>query len=327
MKLLVMAHRADETAFFEKENIKYGYEIHYEPLGLSIDTVDLTVGYEAIAINAACKVDKMIAGALKRMGVKYILSRTAGVDHMDLEALHSYGIACANVPAYAPNAISEHTVMLLLMLLRKMKLQMRRMQEQYFLINGLRGRQLSSLTVGVIGTGRIGASTIANLKGFGCKILAYDLYENERIKESAEYATLDVLLEKSDAIVLHCPLTQENHHLINAEQIAKMKDGAILVNTARGGLVDTQAVYDALQIGKLFAFGMDVYEREGDTQRKDYREKELDDPLLAKLLSMDQVIYTTHTAFYTDDAIESIIATSLENLHEFEISGSCRNEK
>lgn len=327
MRVLVMAHRADETDIFEKVNRKYKFEIDYEPAKLTMENAELAKGYDAIAVNAGCKIDEELAAKLKKLGIKYVLTRTAGTDHLDLDALKKQGIRTANVPAYAPNAISEHTVMLLLMLLRKMKLQMKLMQEQYFFLNGLRGRQLESLTVGVIGTGRIGSTTIANLSGFGCKILAYDLYENDTVKKYGTYVSMEELLKQSDAIILHCPLTPENHYLINSSTLAMMKDGAILVNTARGGLVDTQAVYQALLDGKLAAFGMDVYEKEGDTQRKDYRGKELDDSLLAKLLAMDQVIYTTHTAFYTDEAIESIIATSLENLAEFVSEGNCKNEK
>lgn len=327
MKLLVMAHREDETALFEKRNEKHFFTISYEGEKLTAENLDKVKGYEAVAVNAGCRVDEKMAAGLAERGVRYLLTRTAGTDHLDLEALKRAGIRTANVPAYAPSAISEHTVLLLLMLLRKMKKQIHCIDEKYFFLNGLRGRQISSLTVGVIGTGRIGSSTIRNLSGFGCRILAYDLYPNEQAGKHAQYVSQKQLLRESDAIILHCPLTAENHYLINGKTIAEMKPGVILVNTARGPLVDTGAVYRALESGKISAFGMDVYERENETQRKDYRNKELDDPLLAKLLAMEQVIFTTHTAFYTEEAIGEIIGITLENLAEFIECGSCKNER
>lgn len=317
MNVLVMAHRADETDIYEAVNRTHGFNIAYETEVLTLQNAEKTRGYEAVAIHAGCPVNQVLAKALAERGVKYLLTRSTGMDHMDLDALKNHGIQCANVPAYAPNAISEHTVMLLLMLVRKMKKQMRFIDRQYFFLQGLRGRQVSDMTVGVIGTGRIGTSTIRNLSGLGCKILAYDLYPNQTAKAYASYVELPELLRESDAVILHCPLTGDNHHLIGRTALETMKEGAFLVNTARGGLVDTEAVCEALQSGRLSGFAMDVYEKEQDTQRKDYRDRKLDDPLLERLLAMEQVIFTTHTAFYTDEAIESIAASTLENLEKF----------
>lgn len=326
MKVLVAAHRADETGIFEKINEKYQFELDYSVNQLTLENAEMTKGYDAVCINVGCKVSEEMAGRLKEYGVEYILTRAAGRDHLDAEAIQKYGLKSAYVPAYSPNAISEHTVLLMLSLLRKYKEQMRRIQEQYYFINGLRGKELRSITVGVIGTGRIGFTTIKDLSGFGCRILAHDIMENEAVKAYASYVSLEELLETSDMIVLHCPMTAENYHLIDEAAIEKMKDGVMLVNTARGGLVDTQAVLNALKSGKMAAFGMDVYEYEDKTQRKDYRGKELDDPLLAELLQMDQVIFTSHTAFYTDQAIENIVDTTLTNLYQWSTTGSCENE-
>lgn len=321
-----MAHREDETEIYNKVNEKFNYDITYESERLTIDNIDKVKGYEAVAVNAV-KVDGAMCEKLHEYGVKYLLTKSAGVDHIDLAATKKYGIFCANVPSYSPSAISEHTVMLILMLIRKMKLQMKQIKEQYYMLEGLRGRQISSMTIGIIGTGRIGTTTIRILSGFGGKILAYDKYENDKVKQYAEYVDMDKLLSEADIIVLHCPLFDDNVHMIDSEQIDRMKNGVILVNTARGELVNTEAVYDALVKGKISAFGMDVYEKENLTQRKDYRGKKLDDELLSKLVDMDQVIFTTHTAFYTDEAIEGIAKTTLQNLADFINEGKCVNQK
>lgn len=325
MKLLVAAHREDETAIYEKVNAAYHFAISFSTEKLTMENRQMVQGYEALAVNAGCIIDAGLAQYLGEQGVKYVLTRTAGVDHMDMAALAKAGILVANVPAYSPHAISEHTVMMILSVLRKMKKQYTWIKEQYFFITGLRGRELGSMTVGVMGAGRIGEATIQNLSGFGCRILACDVYEKDSVKKYASYVSKEELFRQSDIIVLHCPMTAENYHLINADSIATMKDGAVLVNTARGGLVDAQAVYDALQTGKLSAFAMDVYEKEEETQRKDFRGKELPDPLLAKLLQMDNVLFTSHTAFYTDEAIENIVETTLTNLEEFVKTGNCSN--
>ena len=326
MKVLVSSIREDEIEIFNKINEKYNYDLTFMTEQLTDDNLETAKGYDAISINAGCSITAGKAARLKEMGVRYIMTRAAGKDHLDIDAIKKEGLKSANVPAYSPNAISEHTLLLILATLRKLKKQLKEIEDRYFFITGLRGKELRSMTVGVVGTGRIGSQTVRNLSGFGCRILACDKYINPDVAGMAEYVSFDELLSEADIIVLHCPMIQENYHLINKETIEKMKDGAILVNTARGGLVDTQAVYDALTRGKISAFAMDVYEFEGKTQRKDYRGKELDDELLKNLLEMDNVIFTSHTAFYTDEAIENIIGTSLENISEWETTGSCRNE-
>lgn len=325
-KVLVTAHRQDETEIFEKVNKRFGFSLSYQMEQLTLKNANELKGYDAVAINAGCEVDQEMAKAMHEAGIRYIATRTAGKDHIDKTEIKKHEIKAANVPGYSPNAISEHTVLLILSLLRKMKTQLRRIEEQYFFLNGLRGRELKSMTVGVIGTGRIGTATIQDLSGFGCRILASGHHPNPEVQRLAEQVDLETLLEQSDIVVLHCPMSEQNYHMINAGTIQKMKPGALLVNTARGGLVDTKAVYEALQSGRLGGFAMDVYEYEDQTARKDYRGKQLDDPLLASLLAMDQVIFTTHTAFYTDQAIENIVESSLENLNSFFRTGESENE-
>lgn len=326
MKILVMALREDELQIFEKINEKYHFDIVFQQEQLTESNLELACNYQAVCINAGCKITEEMAKRLKGMGVEYILTRAAGKDHLNIPAIREAGLKSANVPAYSPNAISEHTVLLILSALRKLKKQIMTIQKQFFFIQGLRGKELRSMTVGVIGTGRIGTETVRNLTGFGCRILACDVHRNSYVETAAEYVTLEELLSRSDIVVLHCPMTQDNFHLIGSASISIMKEGAILINTARGALVDTREVYRALKNGRISAFAMDVYEFEDKTQRKDYRGKELDDELLKDLLAMDNVLFTSHTAFYTDEAIESIIDTTLHNLHEWETTGSCVNE-
>lgn len=326
MKLLIMAHRSDETSIYEYVNRKFQFDITFEAEKLTLDNIQKVQGYEAVAVNAS-KVDAQMCEMLYHYGVKYLLTKTAGIDHIDLAAVKKYGILFANVPAYSPNAISEHTVMLILMLLRKMKTQMKRIEERYYMLEGLRGKQISSMTIGIIGTGRIGTTTVELLSGFGCNIIAYDKYETAKIKKLAKYVTLEELFQQSDIIVLHCPLEANNKYMIDEEQIEQMKDHVILINTARGELVNTAAVYQALKRKKISGFGMDVYEYEGKTKMKDYRGKQLDDALLSNLVNMDQVIFTSHTAFYTDEAIEGIGETTLQNLFDFMQTKTCVNQK
>lgn len=326
IRVLVTAHRMDETEIFEKVNQRFGFALTYQKEQLTLKNIDVLNGYDAVAINAGCEVDREMAEAMQRAGIRYIATRTAGKDHIDRNEIEKHGIRAANVPGYSPNAISEHTVLMILALLRKLKTQMRRIEAQNFLLTGLRGRELKSMTVGVIGTGRIGTATIENLKGFGCRILASSHHPNETVQRLAETVEEETLLEQSDIIVLHCPMSGKNYHMIDAEAIGRMKPGALLVNTARGALVDTQAVCEALQDGRLGGFALDVYEYEDRIGRKDYGGKELGDPLLASLLAMDQVLFTTHTAFYTDQAIENIVESSLENLDSFFHTGQCGNE-
>lgn len=327
MKLWIASHREDETQIYEEENGRFGFDLTFDQSALTPDMAGRLRGYDAVAVTTNCRIDERMCRLLSGDGVRYILTRSTGTDHLDLEAIHRCGLMAANVPGYSPNAISEHTILLVLMLLRKMRRQMEKIRQHDFRLEGIRARQLSGLTVGVIGAGRIGATTIGLLAGFGCRILVNDLYQNEQVKKMAAYVSLNELLAGSDIIILHAPMIEANYHLIGEEQIEAMKDGAYLVNPARGGLVDTEAVCRGLEKGKIGGFAFDVYENENATQRKDLRGKELGDPLLEKLLSMDTVVYTSHTAFYTDDAIRAIARSTLQNLEDFRKNGRCINQR
>lgn len=325
MKLLVIGHRDEETFIFEKFNKNLNYEISYTHDILTMSNIEMTKGYDAICLTVNSVITEEVAKCLPSLGVKYILNKLAGKDNLNLESIHKYGLKAAYVPHYSPNAVSEHTVMLILAALRKLKLQLHNVDKHNFTLKGLQGRELRNMTVGVIGTGKIGCTTIKNLSGFGCRILASGHSEKEEIKAFAAYVPREELLNKSDIIVFHCPLTEDTYHLINDKTISTLKDGVCLINTARGKIFDTKAVLNALRTGKISAIAIDVYERENEILRKDISSGELKDKEFEELLSMENVIYTTHTAFYTDEAISNMIETTLENLHEYEISGFCKN--
>ncbi len=325
MKILVFGHRMDESIIYQQCNQHYGYDIDFTREILTLDNIAMTKGYEAIIIIVSCQITEQVAAMLKENGVKYVLTRAAGKDHLDIHAIKRHGLLAAYVPSYSPSAISEHTVMMILAVLRKLKLQMNRIHARNFKIDSMRSKELRDLTVGVIGTGRIGRMTIQNLSGFQPRILAYDIYENEEVSSYVTYTSLEELLKVSDIIVLHCPLIESNFHMINSETIEKMKEGVILINTARGGLVDTRAVLEGLKTGKIGGFGLDVYENESVLRKQEFKDGTIKDEVLEELLGMDQVLFTSHTAFYTDEAVTNMIGYTLDNLNEFMMTGTCKN--
>lgn len=326
MKVLLFNGNKDEAGYIRKCNEKFQYELVFADFDFNNAAADRFQGFDAVWILTNCKVTKEKVQQLKNAGVSYIVSRAAGIDHMDLVAMKEAGIKGANVPRYSPNAIAEHTVCLALMCLRKMKRELKMIDDYDFTLNGLKGRELRNMTAGIIGTGRIGAETIKCLSGFGCKILAYDLYENPEIKGFVTYCDLKDVISESDILVLHCPLTKENERFISADAIACMKDGAVLINTARGGLVDYAAILAAIETGKLSAGAFDVYEEETPYIRKKVERGQFESETLKKLMEKENVIYTAHMSFYTDTAVENMILTSFENLSEYEKTGHCSND-
>lgn len=324
--MLVIGHRDEETWLFENFNKLYKYDISYIYETLNLSNIKMAKGYDAICITVNSVITDEIAKGLSKLGVKYILNKLAGKDNLNLQAINKYGLKAAYVPYYSPNAVSEHTVMLILAVLRKLKLQLSRVHSHDFRIKGLLGRELRNMTVGVVGTGRIGCATVKNLTGFGCRILVNGRTEREEIIAVANYVSLEEIFTHSDILVFHCPLTEETHHLINEQTISRLKEGVCLINTSRGAVFDTKAVLNALKNGKIGAVAMDVYEEENEILRKDMCSKKLNNEEFEELLNMDNVIYTTHTAFYTDEAISNMIETTFVNLHELETMGYCENE-
>lgn len=326
MHIRVYGVQKDELPIYKEAEKTYGFTFEFADAPLTAANADLTAGSEGLIILTNCGITEEVAAILEKQGVKYIAARSAGADHIDLEAAHRHGLKCANVPFYAPEAISEHTVLVALLLLRNWKKSEAKVAAGDYTMAGLKGRQLGQMKAGVFGTGRIGRTTMAILKGFGAEIVGADPYPNKAAEEYCTYVSNEELLKTSDIIFLHCPLTDDNYHLINAETIAMMKDGAYLVNTARGGLVDYAAVLDALKSGKLAGFSFDVYENEAAFVRKKKTMEEINDPVFQELIARPDVNYSPHIAFYTDGAIYSMIDVSLKNLKEYEETGACRNE-
>lgn len=299
----------DEKELFLRYEKELGIELVLCPDAPTLENVQLTQGSDCVDIITS-KITRELMKAFHDNGVRYLTTRTIGYDHIDLEAAREFGIKVGNAP-YGPNGVADYTVMLILMSIRKMKRIMERTNLQDYTLMGIQGRELKDLTVGVIGTGRIGRTVIQNLSGFGCKILAYDLYEQEEVKQYAEYVPLQQLFTQSDVITLHTPLTEENYHLIDAGNIAAMKDGVVIVNTARGALIDSEALISAIESGKIGAAGLDVVENEFGLYYYDHKSDILNNRELAILRGFPNVTISHHMAFYTDNCVETVVRDSL----------------
>ena len=315
-KVMVYNYREfDEAVWFQKFSKELGLELvicHDAP---TMENASLAKGCECLSIITS-KIPAELVQRFADLGVKYIHTRTIGYDHIDTAKCRELGIRFGNAP-YGPNGVADYTLMLMLMSIRKMKCIMERAAVQDYTLKGIQGRELGDFTVGVIGTGRIGRTVIRELSGFGCKILAYDLYENEEVKQYADYVNLDTLMETADLITLHTPLTDENYHLINRETIAKMKDQVVLINTARGGLIDTDALIEGIESGKIGAAGLDVVEKEFGLYYYDRKSDIIGNRELSILRGFPNVTVTPHLAFYTDNAIRTMVERSLQSCHAF----------
>lgn len=274
-----------------------------------MDNLHLAKGSGCIDILTSKMTEELLAG-LKEYGVNYVVTRTIGYDHIDVDAAKKLGITVANAP-YGPHGVADYAVMLILMSLRKMKRIMERTNIQDYTLKGIQGRELKDMTVGVIGTGRIGRTVIGNLSGFGCKLLAYDLFENEEVKKYAEYVTLEEIWKQADILTLHAPLTDSSRHMIGKDTIAKMKDGVVIVNTARGGLIDSEALIEGIESGKIGAAGLDVVENEFELYYYDRKSDILNNRELAVLRGFPNVTVTHHMAFYTDECVKTVVRDSL----------------
>jgi D-lactate dehydrogenase len=264
--------------------------------------------------------------ALAAFGVKLVALRCAGFNNVDLAAAARLGMGVVRVPAYSPHAVAEHAVALLLSLNRKIHRAYNRVREGNFSLDGLLGFDLHGRTVGVVGTGRIGAVFAHIMAGFGCEVLAYDpTPDAARLPAKARLVSLDEIYAHSDIISLHCPLTPQNRHMIGVPSIAKMKDGVMLINTSRGALLDTRAVIVALKSGRVGALGLDVYEEEGDLFFEDLSCEIIPDDIFTRLLTFPNVLITGHQAFFTREALEKIATTTVANVTEWERTGQCAN--
>lgn len=316
MKVAVYNYRDfDEKKWFDKYSKELGIELvicHDAP---DLSNIELARGCECADIITS-RIPRELVAKFHEVGIRYLATRTIGYDHIDLEAAKEYGIHVANAP-YGPDGVADYAVMLILMSLRNMKRILERTNIQDYTLNGCLGKELKDLTVGVIGTGRIGRTVIRDLTGFGCKILAYDLYQSEEVKEHATYVDLDTLFEQSDVITLHTPLTEQNYHLIGHENIAKMKDHVVIVNTARGSLIDIPALIEEIENGKIGAAALDVVENEFGLYYYDHKSDILKNRDLAILRGFPNVTVSHHMAFYTDNAIRTMVADSLIGCKRF----------
>lgn len=312
MKILAYSQRKDEIVFFKKFSSQYSVNLDTTEKAPSLETSDLSKGYDAIIILTT-PMDKPLLEKFKENGIKFISTRTVGYDHIDIEAARKLGIGIGNA-TYSPDSVADYTIMLMLMAIRKIKLIMQRSSSQDFSLNMTQGKGFPKMTIGVIGTGRIGQTLIKHLSGFGCKILAHDLYENEELKNFCTYETMDNLLKNSDIITLHMPATNENYHMINKNTINKMKDGVFIINTSRGSLINTEDFISAIENGKIGGAALDVIENETSLYYNDLKGEVISNHDLAILNSFPNVIVTPHMAFYTDQSVSDMIENSIKSI-------------
>lgn len=289
---------------------------------LTTDTVNLAKGCIAVLVFVSDDLSAPVLESLAALGVKMIICRSAGVDHVDLESARRLGLVVANCPKYSPAAVAEFAVGLLLALDRKIVLAHERILQHDFTLDPLLGTELGTKTIGIIGTGSIGMAFARIMAGFGARLLAADPVENPHcIALGVEYCSQHELFTQADMISIHTPLVPATHYLINEHSLAKMKSSVLIINTARGAVVDTVALIAALEAGKIAGYAADVYEHERGIYFEDYTQKDLNDPLLEKLLQMPQVLMTPHQGFFTDTALHNMAMNVFENLEDFERNG------
>lgn len=310
MKIFVYNMREfDEKPFFDKFSKEYGIEYGYTTQAPDFNNVGLARGYDCIDIITTTT-DAALIDKFKEIGIKCIATRTIGFDHIDVKHAKAVGIGVTHV-AYSPSSVADYTIMLMLMGLRKIKHIMQMASVQDYTLKGKMGKELPNCTVGVIGTGKIGQTVIKHLSGFGCRILAYDIRPNDTVKENAEYTELDRLIKESDIITLHAPATDDNYHMINAQAIDNMKDDVIIINCARGSLIDTDALISGIESRKIGFAGLDVVENESGLYYNNKSGEPLNNHKLVVLKSYSNVLVSPHTAFYTDEAVSNMVENSI----------------
>ncbi len=315
-----------DREMFDKYNSEYNYEITYFKTKLNEETAVLATGFDVVCIFVNDSANKVVLEKLKSFGVKLIALRCAGYNNVEISHLPS-GLGVVRVPAYSPYAVAEHTAGLLLALDRKVYKSYQRTKKYNFSLDGLLGFDIHGKTVGVIGTGKIGKVFINIMNGFGANVIAYDVYQDKKAEEELnfKYTTLDEIYKNADIISLHCPLTEENHNMINKDSIAKMKKGVILLNTSRGKLINAKDLVDCLEKGMIGGVGLDVFEDEEEYFLNDMSNSYIRDAELSILLSMPNVVITAHQAFFTKEALEKIVSTTLSNIKEYIETGKCKN--
>ncbi|OJV21914.1 MAG: hydroxyacid dehydrogenase [Dyadobacter sp. 50-39] len=317
MKILLFSAKPYDKQFFDLYNKAYGFQIEYLETHLGPHIVNVIQDEKAVCVFVNDKVTGEVISVLARKGVKIIALRCAGYNNVDLDAASLHGIRVCRVPEYSPQAVAEHAVALILTLNRKTHKAYNRIREQNFSLTGLLGFNLSGKTVGVIGTGNIGSAFCRIMKAFGCRIIGYDLSPRLDVEQSGvEYVTMEELLASSDIISLHCPLNEETHYLINEKTLASMKKGVTLINTSRGGLINTTDMIQALKSKQVAYLGIDVYEQEDKLFFRDLTGSIIEDDVIQRLLSFPNVLVTAHQAFFTEEALSEIAQVTLKSIDQ-----------
>jgi D-lactate dehydrogenase len=315
MRVAVFSTKAYDQLSLAEANSSGALELVFLEPRLSVETAALAAGHEAVCIFVNDRADAEVLRRLAAGGTRTIALRSAGFNHVDIAVAHELGITVARVPAYSPYAVAEHATGLLLALNRKLHRAYNRVREGNFALDGLLGFDMHGRTVGIVGTGKIGTVFARIMVGFGCRVIGFDPFPSDECRSlGVEYVALETLLTESDIIALHCPLTPDTHHIIDAAALARMKPGVMLINTSRGALVDTRAVIESLKSGHIGALGLDVYEEEADLFFEDLSGTVLRDDVFARLLTFPNVLITGHQGFFTADALRNIAETTIANL-------------
>jgi D-lactate dehydrogenase len=319
MRVAVYSTKPYDEQFLRAANAGVDLDLRFLEPRLTVDTAPLAVHADAVCAFVNDDLGAEVLEVLADLGVRLVALRSAGYNHVDVAAAERLGLPVVRVPGYSPHAVAEYCVGLILALNRRIYRAYHRVREGNFSLTGLLGFDLHGKTVGVIGTGKIGALFARAMVGFGCEVVASDPFPSEECRAmGVTYVDLEEVLVRSDIVSLHCPLTPETYHLIGREQLSRMRDGVMLINTSRGALIDTGAVIDALKTGRVGHLGLDVYEEESDLFFEDLSDKVIHDDVFSRLLTFPNVLITGHQAFFTDEAMRNIAGTTIDNLTAFE---------
>ncbi len=319
MNIAFFSAKPYDKEFFDRLNARFGFNLEYYETHLGPHIVNAVENTTAICAFVNDKLNAEVLGVLAEKGVKYIALRCAGFNNVDLNAAKSLGLRVCRVPSYSPEAVAEHALTMILTLNRKTHKAYNRVREQNFSLNGLMGFNLHGKTIGIIGTGNIGKALARIMQGFGCTLLAYDIQESEELSHiGVQYCSLEEVFAQSDVLSLHCPLQESTRHMINAATLKLMKKGVMIINTSRGGLIDSAAVLEGLRTKHIGYLGIDVYEQEEKLFFRDLSHTILNDDTIQLLMSFPNVLVTGHQAFFTAEAMDEIATTTLMNLSRLE---------
>jgi D-lactate dehydrogenase len=327
MRVGIFSAKPYDIDHFDRVNQTFGLQIEYFDYRLCLQTVRLAHGFDVVCAFVNDSLGDKVLTELSKNGTKVIAMRCAGFNNVDLEVAKKLNLRVVNVPSYSPESVAEHTVALMLTLNRKVHKAYQRTRDANFSLSGLVGFNMQHRNVGVIGTGRIGLATIKVLLGFGCHVYAHDPYPNHAVLElGVKYVSLEEIFSVCDIISLHCPLTSENHHLLNRDSFSRMKPGVMVINTSRGGLLNALDAIEALKTGQLGSLGLDVYENEKELFFYFFSNEVIQDDVFSRLSACHNVIFTGHQAFLTEEALSAIAFTTLTNITQLSSVEHCLNE-